>query len=158
MRNGKGLSLSFRFSVVALLGALAVGCGDGGDGGGTSNRGSNQARFTFDCNIFGFPGALTLDVEAVGQSGITWGPGPNPQITGVIGTGEYTLYTTGTLSLPDRTYSISGENNFADLWSNIPGDRLVVEWQPNGDSMVVIWDWFGEATPQLCNLTGSTLL
>ena len=144
-----------RLLAVSVLAALAVGCGDGGGSGGA---GSNKARFTFDCNIGGFPGALTLDVEAIGQSGITWGPGPNPQITGVIGTGEYTLYTTGTLSLPDRTYSISGENAFAELWSNIPGDRLTVEWQPSGDTLVVIWDWFGAATPYLCDLTGSSFL
>ena len=139
-----------------LLAVLSVGCGDNSQQ--STRSGSNKARFTFDCDIAGFPGSLVLDVEAVGQSGITWGPGPNPQITGVIGTGEYTLYTTGTLSLPDRTYSISGENAFADLWSDIPGDRLTVEWQPSGDTLVVIWDWFGAATPYLCNLTGSSFL
>lgn len=140
------------------LALIVAGCGDDtgfqGPGGGSSNK----ARFTFDCNIAGFPGALTLDVEAVGVSGITWGPGPNPSITGVIGTGEYTLFTTGTLSLPDRVYSISGENAFAELWSNIPGDRLTVEWQVNGDTLIVIWDWFGAATPYQCSLTGSQLL
>lgn len=106
--NGFGRCLA-----VALLAALAAGCGDAK--GESGSAGSNKARFTFDCNIAGFAGALTLDVEAIGQSGITWGPGPNPSITGVIGTGEYTFYTTGTLSLPDRTYSISGENSFAEL-------------------------------------------
>lgn len=148
-----------RFFAASLLALLALGCGDGNDFAGPGGNGSsNKARFTFDCNIAGFPGALTLDVEAVGVSGITWGPGPNPDITGVIGTGEYTLFTTGTLALPDRTYSISGENAFADLWSNIPGDRLTVEWQASGDTLVVIWDWFGAATPYQCNLTGSSLL
>lgn len=144
-----------RSLAVGLLAMLAAGCGDTK---GPDAAGSNKARFTFDCSIAGFPGALTLDVEAIGQSGITWGPGPNPSITGVIGTGEYTLYTTGTLSLPDRTYSISGENAFADLWSNIPGDRLTVEWQPSETSMIIIWDWFNAATPYPCELTSSTLL
>lgn len=144
-----------RLLAVGLLAVMAMGCGDAG---GSDGAGSNKARFTFDCSIGGFPGALTLDVEAIGQSGITWGPGPNPSITGVIGTGDYTYYTTGTLSLPDRTYSINGENFFADLWSDIPGDRLTVEWQPGDNTMTIVWDWFGAATPYPCNLTGSTVL
>jgi hypothetical protein len=142
--------------VVGALTVLAAGCG--GADGGANGSGSNKARFTFDCNIAGFPGALTLDLEAIGQSGITWGPGPNPSITGVIGTGDYTIYTTGTLSLPDRTYSISGENYFAELWSNIPGDRLTVEWQPGETTLIVVWDWFGAATPYACEITGSSFL
>ena len=76
----------------------------------------------------------------------------------MIGTGEYTLYTTGTLVLADRTYSIDGENAFAELWSNIPGDRLTVEWQPSGDTLVIIWDWFGAATPYVRDLTGSSFI
>lgn len=143
------------FLAVGLLAALGVGCGGSS---GSDGSGSNKARFTFDCNIGGFPGALTLDVEAVGQSGITWGPGPNPSITGVIGTGEYTFYTTGTLNLPDRTYSISGENSFAELWSEIPGDRLTVEWQPSDSTMIIVWDWFGAAALYPCDLTGSGFL
>ncbi|MGB9341195.1 MAG: hypothetical protein WCB63_18280 [Polyangiales bacterium] len=142
------------FLVVALLAVLAAACGDSKSDGAASNK----ARFTFDCNIAGFPGALTLDVEAIGQSGITWGPGPNPSITGVIGTGDYTFYTTGTLSLPDRTYSINGENSFAELWSAIPGDRLTVEWQPSGTTMIIVWDWFGAAAQYACELTGSAYL
>jgi hypothetical protein len=141
---------------VGLLAVLAAGCGDAT--GGSDGAGSNKARFTFDCSIAGFPGALTLDVEVIGQSGITWGPGPNPNITGVIGTGDYTFYTTGTLTLPDRTYSINGENSFAELWSEIPGDRLTVEWQPSDNTMTIVWDWFGAATPYPCDLTGSSFL
>lgn len=157
MRNRNKASCGFhRLLAVSLLAVLVAGCGDASNGSG--GPGSNKARFTFDCNIAGFPGVLTLDVEAIGQSGITWGPGPNPSITGVIGTGDYTYYTTGTLSLPDRTYSISGENFFADLWSSIPGDRLTVEWQPGDNTMTIIWDWFDSATPYLCNLTGSSYL
>jgi hypothetical protein len=97
------------FVAMGLLAILAAGCG--GSDGGSGSAGSNKARFTFDCNIGGFPGLLELEVEAIGQSGITWGPGPNPTITGVIDT-----------------------------------------------TMVIIWDWFGAATPYLCNLTGSSLL
>ncbi|MFW2389546.1 MAG: hypothetical protein ACN4G0_14495 [Polyangiales bacterium] len=145
------------FLAAALLAAIAAGCGDANDGSGGAS--SNKARFTFDCVIAGFPGSLTLDVEAIGQSGITWGPGPNPMISGVIGTGEYTLYTTGTLTLPDRTYSISGENQFADFWSSIPGDRFTVEWQPSGTTMLIVWDWFNPAPATYqCDLTGSRYL
>ena len=71
---------------------------------------------------------------------------------------EHRQATTGTLALPDRTYSINGENAFAELWSNIPGDRLTVEWQPSGDTLVIIWDWFGAAIPYSCNLTGSSFI
>ena len=143
---------------VAFLIAVA-GCGDAlGVGNGPGGAGSDKARFTFDCNVDGFVGALTLDVEVIEDFGVTWGPGSNPDITGVIGTGESIYYTTGTLSFSDRTYSISGRNSFADLWSNIPGDRLVVEWQVTDGGLVMVWDWFGSATPSRCDLTGSNFL
>ena len=140
---------ALRLCAVAALLSLPVSCGDDGTPGAA---GSNMARFTFDCNLGGIPGALTLDVEAVGGTGVTWGPGPNPDITGVIGTGDFIYYTTGSLQLPDRTYIISGENFFADLTSSIPGDRLVVEWQLFDTGLTMIWDWFGPATPYPCQL------
>ncbi|MEM7437939.1 MAG: hypothetical protein AAF436_22515 [Myxococcota bacterium] len=144
-------------SIVAFgMGLALAGCGDTSNGPG--GVGSNQARFTFDCNLGGIPGALSLDVEAIGASGVTWGSGPNPDITGVIGTGDFIYYTTGTLALPDRTYSILGENQFADLTSSIPGDRLTVEWQLWEGGLTMIWDWFGSAIPYPCQLTGSSFL
>lgn len=136
--------------------AAMLGCGDDGLPGG--GAGSNMAEFTFDCSLGSISGALTLQVEALEASGITWGTGPNPDITGVIGTGEYNYYTTGTLTLPDRVYSISGQNAFADLWSGISGDRLVVEWQLRDGGLTMIWDWFGPATPVPCQMTGSRFL
>ncbi|MEM9730562.1 MAG: hypothetical protein AAF997_18420 [Myxococcota bacterium] len=148
-------ALPWRASLLVTLLAASSGCGDPGLPGAS---GSNVAEFTFDCNLGGTPGALTLRVEAIGVTGITWGPGPNPDITGVIGTGEYTYYTTGSLRLPDRTYAIDGANSFADLWSSIPGDRLVVEWQTTGGGLTMIWDWFGNATPYPCEVTGSRRL
>ena len=144
-------------ALVAALLLVVVGCGDDSSFGGVGAN-SNQARFTFDCNLGGIPGDLTLDVEAVGDTGVTFGPGPNPDITGVIPTGDFIYFTTGTLVLPDRTYGISGENFFADLFSDIPGDRLVVEWQPFDGGLTMIWDWFGAATPYPCQLTGSRYL
>lgn len=149
-------TLSHRSLILGLLLAVVAGCGD--PGGAGNGVGSNMARFTLDCDFGGIPGALMLDVEAIGQSGIVWGSGPNPDISGVIGTGEYTYYTTGTLAFPDRTYSINGENSFADLWSQIPGDRLVVEWQLREGGLNVVWDWFGSATPYACQLTGAQYL
>ena len=142
--------------VLASLSILGAGCGDSTNLNGTG--GSNRARFELDCNLGGVPGDLTLEVEAIGDTGITWGPGPNPDITGVIPTGDFIYYTSGTLALPDRTYGINGENYFAELWSNIPGDRLTVEWQFQPTGLTMIWDWFNSATPYPCTLVGSSLL
>ncbi|MEM9728679.1 MAG: hypothetical protein AAF997_08850 [Myxococcota bacterium] len=149
----KKLTLAFRACAACALVTLLA-CGDGGGGG----VGSNTAEFSFDCSLNGLSGALVLQVEAVEASGITWGNGPNPDITGVIGTGEYTYYTTGSLTLPDRVYMIDGANQFADLWSNIPGDRLVVEWQLFDGGLTMVWDWFGAAFPVPCQMTNSRFL
>ena len=97
-----------------------------------------------------------MNVEIVPESGITWGSGPNPDITGVIGTGNNHYYTSGTLQIPDRTYQFSGEGNFADFWSDVAGDRNTSEFklQPNGD-LILVWDWFGAATEYPCRLISS---
>lgn len=144
----------YSICVLASLSILVAGCGDSMDFGG--NGGSNRARLEYDCNLNGIPGDLTLEIEAIGDSGITWGPGPNPDITGVIPTGDFIYYTTGTLALPDRTYGINGENYFAELWSNVPGDRITVEWQFQSNGLTMIWDWFNSARPVPCALVGSS--
>ena len=155
-RTSARAGLAVTLCALALL-LTIVGCGDpdAGFGGGP---GSNRAGFSFECDFSGTPGALELEVEALEASGITWGSGPNPDITGVIGTGQYNYYTKGTLSVPGRTYYIDGSNQFADVWSDVPGDRLVVEWQLWNGGLTIVWDWFGAAQPYPCQMTGSRFL
>lgn len=152
-RRTHGRAWRVAASCAFLLGLL--GCGDSDFGPGV---GSSRAAFSFDCDLGGAVGALDLQVEALEASGITWGSGPNPDITGVIGTGQYNYYTKGTLSLPGHTYYIDGTNQYADVWSDVPGDRLVVEWRLWDGGLTVIWDWFGAAQPYQCQLTGSRFL
>lgn len=147
-----------RAPILLALVVSLVGCGDSASGGNPRGSPSNKARFNLDCDFGGEPGALTLDIEAIGDTGVTWGSGPNPDITGVISTGTSTLFTTGSFVLPDRTYSISGENSFADLWSNIPGDRLVVEWITVPQGLTMVWDWPGSAIPVPCELVDARFL
>lgn len=71
----------------------------------------------------------------------------------MIGTGDYTYYTTGSFAWPDRVYQFNGENSFADFWSDIPGDRLTSEFQIREGGMTLVWDWFGPASEHECVLT-----
>ena len=147
-----------RRTATLLVLVTFLGCGDAASVGNARGEPSDQARFSLDCDFGGVRGALTLDVEAVGNTGVTWGTGPRPDITGVIPAGTNTLFTTGSFVLPDRTYAISGENSFADLWSNIPGDRLLVEWIPMDQGLTMVWDWQGPAIPVPCQLTDARYL
>lgn len=113
-------------------------------------------QFEFECDMGAFIAPLAVQVDPVEASGITWGTGPNPDITGVIGTGDFIYYTAGTFTWPDRVYRFEGENQFADFWSDIPGDRLTSEFQLHDGGMTLVWDWFGAATQHDCQLVGSS--
>lgn len=111
--------------------ALAA-CG-GGDGSPPASNGggggaSSVAEFTFDCDLNGANGALTLQVEAVSSSGAVWGTGPTPDIAAVVGSGGVIYYTAGSLVSAVARYSIRGENQYADFTLINGNERFVVEW------------------------------
>jgi hypothetical protein len=130
--------------IVHFMIVFPVGCGGGGgNGNGNDNAQtgtqSDMARFYFDCDLQGLTGQLVMDVEVISASGITWGPGPDPDITGVIGTGDYTIYTEGGLDSPTSSYIFTGENQFADFTEVNTSERFRVQWvdAPGGITMIV---------------------
>lgn len=168
----------FKGSFKAILLAIActvfiTACG-GSDGGSSNNDGSdssdsinngggaggsNMARFTFDCDLQGVNANMTMDVEAVGTTGLVFGPGANPDITGVIGTGDYNLFTSGEVVSPVARYIFTGTNQFADFTETTRFERFRVEWLSRDDGLIMVVNPFGPGPAQhFCLLTGTTLL
>ena len=149
-----------------LLAMVSVGCGGGGGGDDgspavddTTATGSNQARFYFDCDLQGLTGEMVMDMEVVADTGITWGSGSNPDITGVIGTGDYIIYTQGEIRSPTSYYVFTGENNYADFTDMNTYERFRVEWVEDTDGLIMIVNPFGQApTQHTCVLTDSELI
>lgn len=141
-------------------GGGGTGSGSGGGSGGGGVAPANRARFTFDCDLQGIVGQLTLDVEIVSNTGVTFGPGPNPDITGVIGTGDVTLFTSGELVSPTASYVFTGENQYADFTKTTGTiERFLVEWVERTDGLTMIINPFGPGpTQQDCLLTGSSFI
>ena len=102
---------------------------------------------------------MVMDMEVVADTGITWGSGSNPDITGVIGTSSYTVYTEGEIRSPTSYYVFTGGNNYADFTDMNTYDRFRVEWVEDTDGLIMIVNPFGEApTQHTCVLTDSELL
>lgn len=122
-------------------------------------EGSNRARFTFRVDLQGMPGTLSIDVEVVGTTGITWGTGSTPSITGVIGTGDHTIYTAGRLVSGNANYVFTGENQFADFTDQSSYERFRVQWVSTANGLRMVVNPFGpEPVTYDCELTGSQLL
>lgn len=145
-----------------LVTFLLTACGGGGDDGDSSGGGgspSNMARFTFDCDLNGVIGVLTMDVEAVGSTGIVFGSGPNPDITAVIGTGDFNLFTEGELLSPQARYIFTGTNQFADFTETATFERFRVQWVEQQNGLKMIINPFGpQPTEQFCSTTGASFI
>ncbi|MCA8949410.1 MAG: hypothetical protein KDE27_07895 [Planctomycetes bacterium] len=139
-----------RRTVLTLLLTTAAACSgsSGGGGGGPAQTGTNRARFTFDVDLQGVPAELVMEVEVVGNSGVTWSAGSNPEITGVIGTGSYTIYTAGELTSPIAYYVFTGENAFADFTEPATSQRFRVQWIETQQGMTMIVNPFGPGPVQ----------
>ena len=97
-----------------------------------------------ECRILGEPAVLELGFEAIASHGITWGPGPNPDITGVIGDGATTVYWNGTLSSSRGTVAIGGENFFLRFYDpNVYNRETVLEVTLTGKQTFTLEDVFG---------------
>ena len=113
----------------------------------------------FDCNIGGVNAVMTMQVEAVSSSGAVWGPGPTPQITGVIGNGSFTYYTAGTVASPAAQYSFRGENQYADFTMLNGNDRFTVEWIVTAPGLTMRVNPFGPGPTEYdCALRSSRRL
>jgi hypothetical protein len=145
-----------------IIPTIVVSCGSGGGGDGSTSQGgntTNAARFYFDCDLQGLIGKMVMDIEIIGSSGITWGPGPDPQISGVIATGEYTIYTEGELNSPTANYAFTGENQYADFTEVNTFERFRVQWVEETNGLTMIVNPFGPGpTQHYCELTNSERL
>ncbi len=94
-----------------------------------------------ECQILNAPAVLELAYEAIAGSGITWGPGPTPDITGVIPDGSVTVYWNGTLSSSLGKVAISGENYFLRFYDrNVYGRETVLEVTMTGERSFTLTD------------------
>jgi hypothetical protein len=92
----------------------------------------------FTCDISGVPSSMVVEIEHVQQSGVTLSPGVNPDITGVIGTGQYTLYTAGEIRNPYALYRFSGEGEYADVIEPVTGSRFRIRFELAQDGLYII--------------------
>ncbi len=145
---------------LSLLCTVACGDDEGAPFGPDGNTvGSNRAQFRFDCDLQGQIGVLTMNVEAIRTTGLTWGPGVNPDITGVIATGGFTYLTEGELRSSVALYRFTGENQFADFWDTASFERFRVQWVANNDDLIIVVNPFGpEPTQHFCTFQGAELL
>ncbi|WP_019605736.1 hypothetical protein [Teredinibacter turnerae] len=138
-------------SLVSQL--MLTGCGGGSDGGNSNIAGSgggsggkspsNNARFEFTCDLGGIDATLVMNVEAVSDSGVVFGAGPNPEVSGVVSTGSVTYYTSGTVTSPTAAYIFTGENNFADFTDLGNSSRFRVQWMADGENLIMLVNPFG---------------
>jgi hypothetical protein len=142
-----------------LVACSGEGNSQGSGAGGSGDVTSNLARFTFDCDLQGLNGELQLDVEAVNTTGIVYGPGPNPDISGVIGTGSVTYITAGSLRSATAQYVFTGDNQFADFTDVANSQRFRVQWVPNAQGLTMVINPFGPGpTQHTCVLNGAQYL
>jgi hypothetical protein len=145
-----------RLALAGLVVALAA-CapGGGGGGGGGNPQGTNRARFTYQVDLQGEVATMVLEAEVVGVTGLTWGPGVTPDITGVISTGQYTVYTSGQLASSTANYIFTGENQFADFTETSTFERFRVQWFQNPQGLMMVVNPFGPGpVTYQCNLVG----
>lgn len=124
---------------------------------GSEEEIATKAQFQFDCDLNGAVGKMIMNVEAVANTGITWGSGTNPDITGVISTGDYTLYTEGEVRSDFAYYIFTGENSFADFTNMANSERFRVQWQEIDNGLLMVVNPFGPGpTQHVCTVTSSS--
>ncbi len=162
-----GHRVGYRSWIVMVTLMLLSACGGGGGGSNNPSSSSNvaattapnRAQFTFDCDLQGVVGQLTMEVEVIQSAGAVWSSGVNPQITAVIGTGGVLYITAGDLRSPTAFYVFTGENNFADFTDMTTNQRFRVQWVLQNQDLVMIVNPFGPGpASHTCQNTDSKLL
>lgn len=107
-------------------------------GFGRETRAAAQ-HMAFVCDLNGVNAEMRVVVEYVSSSGIVTGPGANPAITGVIPTGDYTVYTAGDVRSPSAYYTFKGQGEYADFTNMHQSERFRVRFVPvnNGLWMII---------------------
>lgn len=96
------------------------------------------------CQIMGQPAELQLGFEAYGGFGVTYGPGVQPSITGVISDGGTTVYWNGVLRSAAGQLPISGENYFLRFYdANVYNRETVLEVTMTSASTFYLTDVYG---------------
>ena len=95
-----------------------------------------QGTLSYTCQIDGQSGQLTADYEIIGSSGVT--TALNGDISGVVATGNSSIYYHGQLSTPGARYSFTGENAYADFTDLITYARFRVQLITEGDHLALI--------------------
>jgi len=101
-------------------------------------------QYSFVCDLNGAPGQLTMALQYFAQNGVTWGPGPNSGITGVIPTGDYTIYTAGELRSASGYYTFTGEGEYAEFVDHVQNQRFQVRFVEQQGGLVLVINPFGE--------------
>ena len=166
--NCKQLWMCHILSCFAMVFVLTA-CNGGGSDSISSNLSnnddgnnsvpSNRALFTYNCDLQSLNAELRIVVEVIQSSGIVWGPGPNPDISAVIGTNSVTLVTSGDLRSSTGFYRFTGENSFADFFSTTTNERFRVRWVAEAQGITMIVNPFGTAPAQhFCQTTSAQFL
>ena len=110
---------------------------------------------TASCTVNGAPAQMQMQYEALGGSGVTWGSGPNPDITGVISDGSVTYYWNGVLSGSFGQIQLSGENNFLRFYDpNVLNRETVLEVTMTSPQSFYMEDVYGNYPGQHpCQIT-----
>lgn len=101
-----------------------------------------QGTLTYTCQIDGQPAALTARYEIIGSSGIT--TAPNGDISGVIATGDSTIYYHGELVTQSARFSFTGENAYADFTDLSTNARFRVQLITEGNHLALIANPFAD--------------
>lgn len=97
-----------------------------------------------DCTISGQPAQMQLKYEAYNSTGITWGSGPNPDITGVIADGSVSYYWQGLLNGSFGQLQLSGQNNFLSFYDpNVLNRETTLKVTMTGDNSFYLADTRG---------------
>lgn len=153
------MTLPSRHCATFLLLCLAVtACGEDGSAPGMQ-AGSNRARLEFEVDLQGVKGFMVMEAEVISEAGIVWGPGATPDITGVIGTGNYTIHTAGTLQSPNGRYVFTGQDNFADFTDLMTAQSFRVQWFQTATGLTMVVNPFGPGPVRYeCMLTRASYL
>lgn len=111
----------------ALFGALALMLGAAAPAGA-----QQRVALRYECDLNGAPGVMVLEARIYTGSGIAWGPGVNPDIIGVIPTGERNISFGGEMRSISARYVFTGENQFADFTDMRTYDRFRVKFETLG--------------------------
>ncbi len=126
--------------ITTLVTAIIAGAALSGPAVAQGRTGGLSAQ----CNIMGQQVQLDLTFEAIGGAGVAYGPGVNPDITGVIGDGSTTIYWNGAFRSAQGNLPVSGENRFLRFYdANVLNRETVLQVTVTGNKSFYLTDAFG---------------